>query len=238
MAPGGEGGVQLLGLGLGLEAKVCAGPGSGARWRLAPDPQAWSALHAHPSLCGPGGGTVRLPHPLWPQVPPDPALLGPGTPAGQGRFDGQWEGRPSPPASKLPHSWGLSPGGPSGVRPAGWMPLYAEAAVGRHRYRQLCCLVGHRPPARMGVCAAPPGRARADPQPSSEPPCWACAPRLSSSPVSTWLASAPLRATTCARGSQRPRAGCTVSDPDTPAWHRFQGILGGKAPGAAGKRGW
>lgn len=108
MAPGGEGGVQLLGLGLGLEAKVCAGPGSGARWRLAPDPQAWSALHAHLSLCGPAGGAVRLPHPLWPQVPPDPALLGPGTPAGQGRFDGQWEGRPSPPASKLPHSWGPS----------------------------------------------------------------------------------------------------------------------------------
>ena len=135
MAPGGEGGVQLLGLGLGLEAKVCAGHGNGARWRLAPDPQAWSALHAHPSLCGPGGGVLRLPHPLWPQVPPDPALLGTGTPASQGRFDGQWEGRPSPPASKLLHSWGLSPGGPSGVCPAGRMPPYAEAAVGRHRYR-------------------------------------------------------------------------------------------------------
>lgn len=84
---------------------------------------------------------------------------------------------------------------------------------------------------------SPPG-ARAGPQPSSAPPCWACAPRLCSSPASAWLASAPLRATTRARGSQRPGAGCAVSDPDTPAWHRFQGILRGKAPGAARKRGW
>ena len=119
MAPGGGGGAQLLGSGLGLEA-VCAGPGSGARWRLAPDPQAWNALctHTHPSLCGPGGGMVRLPHPPWPQVSLDLALLGPGTPAGQGRSDGQREGKPSPSASELPASRGLSPGGPSGVRPA------------------------------------------------------------------------------------------------------------------------
>lgn len=155
---GGE--ARLLGLGLALEAKVCAGPGSGARRRLPLDAQPWFwnplCTHAHLSLCGPAAGRVHLPHPRWPQVPLDSALLGPGYqpvtagPMGSGR------GGPSPPASKLSASQGLSPGGPSGVRPPGQMPLYAEAAVRRHRYHQLCRPVGRGPLTRTGACSAPP----------------------------------------------------------------------------------
>ena len=83
------------------------------------------------------------------------------------------------------------------------MPLYVEA-VRRHGYHQTCCLVGRRPPTGMGACATPPGRARAGPHPGSTPPCRACVARLSSSPMSAWLVSPLLRATTRARGSQRP----------------------------------
>lgn len=213
MAPGGEGGAQLLGSGLGLEA-VCAGPGSRARWRLAPDPQAWPPSAPTPTRASVAQVVARCAG-LTHSGPRTRLSWAPGhQPAGAGLM-GSGRGGPSPSASELPASRGLSPGGPSGVRPAGRMPLYAEA-VRRHKYHQLCCLVGRRPPTGVGACATPPGRAQAGPHPGSTPPCRACVPRLCSSPMSAWLVSPLLRATTRAHGSQRPRAGGTAGDLDTP----------------------
>ena len=188
----GGGGAQLLGLGLVLEAKVCAGPGGGARWRLPPMPRPGSGNCSAPTptrafvaqlVVGCACLTVLAPS------PPGPCSPGPGYRPVTAGPTGSRRGGPSLPALKLPASRGLSPGGPSGVRPAGQTPLYAEEAVNRHRYHQLCQPVGRRPPTRTGACAAPPPhraprRARAGPHPSSTPPCGSCTPRLSSSPVS------------------------------------------------------
>ena len=125
----GGGGAQLLGLGLALEAKVCAGPGGGARWHLPPDAQAWFwkllCTHTHPSLCGPAGGGVRLPHCAGPRSPWT-LLSWARIPAGHSRSNGQWEGRAFTASLEAP---GLS--GSISRRPLWGPSRWADASMQR-----------------------------------------------------------------------------------------------------------
>lgn len=212
----GGGGAQLLGLGLALEAKVCAGPGGGGQVASAPRCPGLvleTALHPSP------------PEPLWPSWwwgapasrmlapgPPGPCSPGPGIPAGHSGCDGQREGRASTASLEAP---GLS--GSVSRQPLWGPSCWAGASV-----RRGGCEEAQVPPAvPEGGTQTPsplsPPRAQAGPHPGSTPPCGSCTPRLSSSPMSAQPASPLLRVTARACGSQGPR---------------FQGILGGEATGA------